>query len=125
MLKRLLPFLLLLAACQTIPSASTVPTGVVFPTMTAGRVIEAPLTAALSVPLDGAGLANPATAIARANQPTPTPNTRDCPAPDAAVTLDATPPGSARLMEEAITRYLPTPRSTAQAWTFMQTWTSL
>ncbi len=73
--------------------------------MTAGRVIEAPLSAALSVPLDG-GLANPATAIARANQPTPTPNTTACPTLDEAITLDATAPPNARLMDEAIVRYL-------------------
>ncbi|MEP7293628.1 MAG: hypothetical protein ABI835_17710, partial [Chloroflexota bacterium] len=106
MLKRLLLILLpILAACTPNVPASTVPTGVVFPTMTAGRMIEAPLNAALSVPLDG-GLANPATAIARANQPTPTPNTRACPTPDDSVTLDANPPASARQMEDAILRYL-------------------
>lgn len=111
MLKRLrmplLPLLalLFLAACQTNAPSSGTPAGVALPTMTVGRVVEAPLSPALSVPLDG-GLANPATAIARANQPTPTPNTTACPAPDESVTLVAAAPNNARLMEEAIVRYL-------------------
>lgn len=107
MWKRLAPILLLiLAACQQNVPGDGTPTAAPFPTMTAGRVLEAPLDAALSVPLDGSGLANPATAIARANQPSPTPNTRACPAPDESVVLDATAPASARLMDEAIVRYL-------------------
>lgn len=51
------------------------------------------------------GLANPATVIALANQPTPTPNLSNCPAPDETLTLDAA-PDNARTVDEAITRYL-------------------
>jgi hypothetical protein len=101
----LLPLLILAACQQNVPNSGT-PTAAPFPTMTPGRVIEAPLSAALSVPLDGSGLANPATAIARANQPSPTPNTRACPEPDESATLDATAPINAQLMDEAIARYL-------------------
>jgi hypothetical protein len=74
--------------------------------MTAGRVIEAPLPDVLSVPLNGSGLSNPATAIALANRPTPTPNYRSCPDKNPAAALDATAPPNARLMDDAIARYL-------------------
>jgi hypothetical protein len=105
MLKRLvLPILLLIfAACQSAAPTSTAPTSVVFPTMTPGRVVEAPLSPALAVPLNG--LSNPATAIALANRPTPTPNYRACPSPSDSATMDAAAPGSARLIADAITRF--------------------
>ncbi|MBI1257691.1 MAG: hypothetical protein GC204_09495 [Chloroflexi bacterium] len=74
--------------------------------MTAGRVIEAPLAPVIGVPLNGSGLSNPATAIALANRPTPTPNYRSCPEPNPAATLAATAPPNARLMDDAIVRYL-------------------
>lgn len=106
-MKRLLPILLLLmAACQPSAPTSTVPTAIPFPTMTPGRVIEAPLVPVFGVPLDGSGLSNPATAIALANRPTATPNYRACPVPDESVTLDANAPNSARLMDDAVQRYL-------------------
>lgn len=108
MWKRLLPLLLLsiLAACQSAAPPSDATAQVVFPTMTAGRVIEAPLQAVAGVPLNGSGLSNPATAIALANRPTPTPNYRSCPEPNPSAVLDATAPPNARLMDDAIARYL-------------------
>ncbi len=103
----LLPILLLIiAACQSTAPTSTAPTQVVFPTMTAGSVVEGALQPALAVPLDGSGLANPATAIALANKPTATPDLRACPDPSNSVTLDATAPGSAQAMNDAIARFL-------------------
>lgn len=105
MWKRLLLILLpILAACQTTAPAAEAPTAVAFPTMTPGRVVEAPLAPALSVPLNG--LSNPATAIALANRPTATPNYRTCPPPDESLTLDAAAPTNAQLMDDAITRFL-------------------
>jgi len=108
MWKRLLLILLLpiLAACQSAAPPSDATAQVVFPTMTAGRVIEAPLQAVAGVPLNGSGLSNPATAIALANRPTPTPNYRSCPEPNPSAVLDATAPPNARLMDDAIARYL-------------------
>lgn len=105
MWKRLLLILLpILAACQTNSPAANAPTQVVFPTMTAGRVVEAPLSQSLGVPLDG--LSNPATAIALANRPTATPNYRTCPTPNDSISLDANAPTNARLMDDAIARFL-------------------
>jgi hypothetical protein len=92
----------LLAACAPGPQAA-VPAieGVIFPTMTAGRVIRVS---------SGSGLANPATAIALANMPTPTPNTTACPAPDASASLaDASPggvPATSAAVTSAVQRYL-------------------
>ncbi|MEO8397430.1 MAG: hypothetical protein ABI700_30820, partial [Chloroflexota bacterium] len=95
-----------LAACQPNASVSDATAEVVFPTMTAGRVIEAPLPDVLGIPLNGSGLSNPATAIALANRPTPTPNYRSCPDKNPSAALDATAPPNARLMDDAIARYL-------------------
>lgn len=107
MWNRLLPLLLLIAAaCQPTTPASSVPTAVFFPTTTPGRMIDAPLPPLSGIPLDGSGLANPATAIAAANQPTPTPNYSACPAPDQSAALDQTAPPSARLMDDSIARFL-------------------
>jgi len=107
MLKRLLLILILiLAACQSAAPTSDAPTQIVFPTMTPGRVIEAPLAPVLGVALDGSGLSNPATAIALANRPTATPNYRSCPTPNEAIVLDALAPSSARLMDDAVARFL-------------------
>ncbi len=106
MLKQFLfAFLLLLAACQQAAPASDAPTQIVFPTMTPGRVIEAPLAPVLGVPLTG-GLSNPATAIALSIRPTVTPNYRTCPAPNSAATLENVAPTNAHLMDDAIARYL-------------------
>ena len=107
MWKRLLLILLpILAACQPTAPTGDATAQVVFPTMTAGRVIEAPLAPVFGVPLNGSGLSNPATAIALANRPTPTPNYRSCPEPNPSVLLDASAPPNARLMDDAIARYL-------------------
>jgi hypothetical protein len=106
-MRRLLPILLLIiAACQPNAPTSNAPTAIPFPTTTPGRVIEAPLVPVFGVPLDGSGLSNPATAIAFANRPTATPNYRACPPPDESVTLDPNAPSSARLMDDAVQRYL-------------------
>ncbi len=73
--------------------------------MTPGRVIDAPLQPISGGALAG-GLSNPATAIALANRPTPTPDYAACPTPDDALTLDGAAPGSARLMDDAIAAFL-------------------
>lgn len=96
--------LVLLAACQPTAPISTAPTAISFPTMTPGRLIQGVLPTVIALPLDGAGLANPATAVALANQPTPTPNYAACPAP-AAPTL-ANRPATGREMSADITRFL-------------------
>ncbi len=104
---RYLPILLLiLAACQPNTPASNAPTQVIFPTMTPGHEVAAPLSPALAVPLNGSGLSNPATAIAAANQPTATPNYQSCPATSDTAALDTAAPASARLMDDAIARFL-------------------
>ncbi len=102
--KSALILILLLAACQQTPAASA-PTAVSLPTMTPGRVIEAPLQPVFGVPLDG-GLSNPATAIALANRPTPTPNYSACPIPNSSTTFNGAIPTSARAMNDAIAGYL-------------------
>ncbi len=105
MWKRLLLILLpILAACQTAAPANNAPTPIVFPTMTAGRVVEAPLSPILAVPLNG--LSNPATAIALANRPTATPNYRACPTGNNSAALDTSRPATAQQMDDAIARFL-------------------
>ncbi len=106
MVKRLgLILVVILAACQQTPAANTAPTALAFPTMTPGRVVEAPLQAISGGALSG-GLSNPATAIALANRPTPTPDYSSCPAPDNSLTLDGAAPSNARLMDDAIASFL-------------------
>jgi hypothetical protein len=98
--------LVLCAACQPSAPAALAPTAIVFPTMTPGRVIEAILPPSSGLPLDGAGLANPATAIALANQPTATPNYRACPAPDSETALASLPTLTARAAADAIEQFM-------------------
>ncbi len=106
MVKRLgLILVVILAACQQTPAAQPAPTALAFPTMTPGRVIDAPLQPISGSALAG-GLSNPATAIALANRPTPTPDYGNCPAPDDALTLDSAAPTNARLMDDAIATFL-------------------
>lgn len=107
MLKRLLPILILIvAACQPNIPADDVPTQVSFPTVTPGRLVEAALPTPVGVLLDGSGLSNPATVIAAANRPTSTPDYQSCPAPNPSAALEATAPANARLMDDAIARFL-------------------
>jgi hypothetical protein len=102
--------LLCLAACngEDIPNAPTVQ-AVVFPTMTAGRVIRGELPPPMLDP-QGASLPNPATAVALANLPTGTPNSAACPAPNPNTSLEDAAQGgtprTAQAINEAITRYL-------------------
>lgn len=95
---------LILAACQPTAPLSTAPTAIPFPTMTPGRIVRGILPTVVALPLDGAGLANPATAVALANQPTPTPNYAACPAP-AAPAL-ASRPATGREMSADMARFL-------------------
>ncbi|NDJ60752.1 MAG: hypothetical protein GYB67_06480 [Chloroflexi bacterium] len=97
----------ILAACQAAPSQQPVASPApAFPTMTPGHALRGELPTLLALPLDGSNLANPATAVARANQPTPTPDYADCPSLDGDPPLVARPPGTAREMSIAITAFL-------------------
>jgi hypothetical protein len=86
----------------SIPAA---PTPISFPTMTPGARLEGVLPVQIGLPLDGVGLANPATAVALANQPTPTPNYAACPVP-ANPPLDETAPTNDLALRTAIINYL-------------------
>lgn len=70
-----------LSACQPSAPLDAPPTPIPFPTVTPGRLIQGILPTVVGLALDGSGVANPATAIALANRPTPTPDYRVCPAP--------------------------------------------
>ena len=72
--------LALSTACQSAAPLATPPTAIPFPTVTPGRLIEGILPTIVGVPLDGSGLANPATAVALASRPTSTPDYGACPA---------------------------------------------
>lgn len=101
----LIAIVIFAAACAPRTGAPPTPAGVAFPTMTAGRVIIAPLP----TPLPGAlnpGIANPATAVALANQPTSTPDYTACPPADPALTLADAPPQTAADLERAVTEFL-------------------
>jgi hypothetical protein len=107
MLQRLYGFsliLVLLAACQPPAPINTPPTMIPFPTVTPGRLIEGILPTVVGVPLDGSGLANPATAVALASLPTPTPNYGACPS-SASPAFPAMPP-TGRAIGEEITNFL-------------------
>jgi hypothetical protein len=108
MMLRLFPLILLLlcAACQPSAPANVAPTVIPFPTMTPGRVVQAMLPPSSGLPLNGFGLANPATAIALANQPTATPNYRACPAPNSELQLAALPALTARDVADSIEQFL-------------------
>lgn len=97
------------AACTNQPTPPPVTAGVMFPTMTAGRLIQGPLPPAAPPPADGQ-LSNPATAIALANVPTATPNFSACPAPNASASLEASAQGgtprTSAAVSDAIGRYL-------------------
>ncbi|MBZ0282286.1 MAG: hypothetical protein K8L97_16210 [Anaerolineae bacterium] len=72
--------------------------------MTPGRTVRGVLATVIALPLDGAGLANPATAVALANQPTPTPNYAACPTPASPALANR--PATGREMSADITRFL-------------------
>jgi hypothetical protein len=73
--------------------------------MTPGARLDGVLPAQAGLALDGEGLANPATAVALANQPTPTPNYAACPVP-ANPPLDATAPTNGLALRTTILGYL-------------------
>lgn len=73
--------------------APTAP-GIVFPTVTPGRVLEGALPEASGLRLDGSGVANPATAVALASLPTATPNYAACPASGVVPTVPAAAPAN-------------------------------
>lgn len=101
----LIAIVIFAAACAPASNAPPTPAGVVFPTMTAGRVIRAPLPTPLPGSLNP-GIANPATAVALASQPTSTPDYTACPPADPGLTLAVNPPVDAGEIERAITEYL-------------------
>jgi hypothetical protein len=72
--------------------------------MTPGRTVRGILPTVVALPLTGGGLANPATAIAIANQPTVTPDYTACPA-GGGTTLDET-PATGRAMAQEMARFL-------------------
>jgi hypothetical protein len=105
MLQRLLIlFLLIIAACEPAAPAALPPTAIPFPTMTPGRTVHGILPTVVALPLDGASLANPATAMALASQPTITPDYSACPS-GGSTTLDET-PATGREMALEMARFL-------------------
>lgn len=101
----ILLILFLIAACQ--PTAATVnqaPTVIPFPTMTPGDTVRGGLPTVVALSLDGASLANPATAVALANLPTATPDYAACP-PATSASLNSLPADGREMIEE-IRRYL-------------------
>jgi len=97
--------LILLSACAPTASLPVAPTPIPFPTMTPGARLDGVLPAQISLPLDGVGLSNPATAVALASQPTATPNYAACPVP-ANPPLDEAAPTNGLALRTAIVNYL-------------------
>ncbi len=93
--------LILLAACQPAPVA-VLDAGPAFPTVTPGRL----LVGDLGPPLNLGAQANPATVIAEANPPTPTPNFGQCPLANPTLALDPLAPSSAQAVADAISAWL-------------------
>lgn len=113
--------LLLPAACQ--PDAATAvqaPTALPFPTVTPGRVWIGELPTPDGVPLDG-GVSNPATAVAQANRPTPTPDFVTCP-PGSDISLPVAPSLTGRGINADIVAFLSSGGSVERLQTAMQAW---
>lgn len=91
----------LLAACQPTPPAVR-EDGSSFPTVTPGRVLQGDLGPPV---VDGPHL-NPATVVAQANLPTPTPNLLACPTSNPGLALSTPLPASAQGVAEAISAFL-------------------
>lgn len=95
----------LITACQP-QSATIAPTFPPFPTMTPGQVVSGALPVNSVRPLsEDSSLNNPATAVALANRPTPTPNFSRCPLVTGSATL-APKPSTADEAHRAIADYL-------------------
>lgn len=92
-------------ACQPTTPSAAAPTVQPFPTITPGHTLRGVLPTPQGVLLDGSGLANPATAVALANRPTPTPDFRTCPAASG-VDLPRNAPPTAREINAEILGYL-------------------
>jgi hypothetical protein len=99
-MRRFLPLILLLAACQPTPANNAAPTAIPFPTATIGRTIQGNLPIANS----DSNLPNPATAVALGNQPTATPNWSAC--PPLTETALGPKPATGRAVLDEIVRYL-------------------
>ncbi|MFN8376243.1 MAG: hypothetical protein U0694_25630 [Anaerolineae bacterium] len=107
MLKRLYLLLMLIlvcAACQPNTAQNANPTDIAFPTVTPGREVTG-LLPVNGVRIDSSGIANPATVVALASQPTATPNYAACPVPGTPATAIPT-PTTEREIASAISAYL-------------------
>ncbi|MBC7814842.1 MAG: hypothetical protein H7175_27035 [Burkholderiales bacterium] len=93
-----------LTACGTTPNAPSAPTAVPFPSVTPGRLVRG-ILGLQPIGADSASLANPATAIALASQPTATPDTAACPAQNPDLTLPSLRP-AAQDISTAIEQFL-------------------
>lgn len=106
---RRIPLLLVLAlfalaACSEDPQPPPRPTVIAFPTTTPGTVITGALPTPGPFRVDG-GMSNPATAVARLNLPSPTPNTGTCPARSSLAEISDV-PESVQAAYAEIVRYL-------------------
>ncbi len=97
---------LILAACgqQQTTQVERLPTVQPFPTATPGVSIRGVLPTQAPQPLADSSLANPATAVALANLPSPTPDYTACPPPSTEPLNDVPPNG--RAVREEIERFL-------------------
>lgn len=96
--------LLLLGACQSAPEPrreAITP----FPTVTPGRVVSGDLLPRQDFIPEGSGLSNPATAVAIAALPTPTPDLTFCPPLSSSAQLEETPPSNPLIMVDEIVRF--------------------
>jgi hypothetical protein len=112
--------LALLGACQPTTPVNTAPTVVPFPTMTPGRSIVGLLPTTVGIPLDGSGLANPATAVALASMPTPSPDYAACPTGGNASLPETAPIG--RAVEGEIANFLSDGGTAEQLIAGMRDW---
>lgn len=95
-------FIGIAAACQPQAAPLTAPTVQPFPTITPGQMLRGVLPTPQGIALDGSGLANPATAVALANRPTPTADFRTCPAISGVELADAPPPNAREINIELL-----------------------
>ena len=115
---------LVLVGCQ--PNAANgqnlPPTAIPFPTVTPGREIQGVLPEVEGIALDGVGLSNPATAVALANLPTPTPDYKTCPGSGNPTVDQRSTPTNGRTTLAAVLSYLTNGGAPASVGDVLKSW---
>jgi len=123
----LLAAVLILVGCQpdTTSQQNLPPTTIPFPTVTPGRLLKGVLPEVVGIPLNGVGLSNPATAVALANLPTPTPDYKTCPSSGNPTVDQRSIPTNGRTTLAAIVSYLTNGGAPSNIGNVLMSWNML